>query len=712
MAKAKQSKHKLEIPVKLAGDGDGSPEMAAYLYDRQGQVVEHSPIVKNKIALQSDRPLNGLRLAIGPAFSPQQRINPPSLESLKQMNAFFVRPQIDLENIPERLQLPPGFWENWLLKFCTVQGRVVKPYDQEDGTEEIWPVCRARVHICEVDPIRLILPRLPDREIFRLRDELLDISTKSWPPELPEVPDIPVPPGPGPDPVPLFGNKIDPQITAENLFHGPKIVQPKAIKQSQDALLSPDIKFALGSHSATALKQTFLQNPHILRPWLCFWPWLDNWFYRCDELQVVETDDEGKFSTFIWYPQLGDIPDLYFWVEYFIDGEWTTVYRPSIRCNTWWDYKCGTEVVLSVTDPRVEGCKQIPSYDGKQIIVESMGLSVPVDEIYSKIDAGLHGQIGTVKPNVLDYTRGKNAPFGGIIYPRVHFGKGLRASGITHYRWSFRELSEASFTVIDNPVTKYYDGGSEVGLKPVLLSGGLGNEYYVEIPGSPPEGEDWFSRTGKQVIDESSAQWVTPKLGKFILKLELFKDISGTKNLVNLTAENVILRDGFERLAAADRVYPESSSEIMGYNIILHIDNRPCTGRIEPVELSQGSSLTPCGFYEYESNSEVELKFEASHPGGFARFDYTTTRVATRLENASVENGLVEDENIGRFALNEMTGLYKNSFEVNNLLTTECNKAAFAQSLHVRALATDGSSRLSRYDAGDIRAFALTPKET
>jgi len=31
----------------------------------------------------------------------------------------------------------------------------------------------ARVHICEVDPILLLLKRLPDKEIFRLRDELL-----------------------------------------------------------------------------------------------------------------------------------------------------------------------------------------------------------------------------------------------------------------------------------------------------------------------------------------------------------------------------------------------------------------------------------------------------------------------------------------------------------------------------------------------------------
>ncbi len=50
----------------------------------------------------------------------------------------------------------------------------------------------------------------------------------------------------------------------------------------------------------------------------------------------------------IWYLCVGDHPDLYFWVEYSIGGAWTTMYHPPVRCNTYWDYACGSEVTIRV----------------------------------------------------------------------------------------------------------------------------------------------------------------------------------------------------------------------------------------------------------------------------------------------------------------------------------------------------------------------------
>ena len=46
------------------------------------------------------------------------------------------------------------------------------------------PVCNARVHICEVDRLYWVIARLPSHDIFRLRDDLLDIVRRPlpWPP--------------------------------------------------------------------------------------------------------------------------------------------------------------------------------------------------------------------------------------------------------------------------------------------------------------------------------------------------------------------------------------------------------------------------------------------------------------------------------------------------------------------------------------------------
>jgi hypothetical protein len=64
------------------------------------------------------------------------------------------------------------------------------------GATQDMPVCGARVHICEVDRWPLIIARLPDHEILRLRDDLIDILRH---PRLPKTrPPFPFPPGPGP----------------------------------------------------------------------------------------------------------------------------------------------------------------------------------------------------------------------------------------------------------------------------------------------------------------------------------------------------------------------------------------------------------------------------------------------------------------------------------------------------------------------------------
>jgi len=67
--------------------------------------------------------------------------------------------------------------------------------------------------------------------------------------------------------------------------------------------------------------------------------------------------------------------------EYQIGSAWTTVYHPPIICNTYWNYECGTEVVIPITDPRVPWYTDPIPVPGKQVAILSIGHEVSIKEI-------------------------------------------------------------------------------------------------------------------------------------------------------------------------------------------------------------------------------------------------------------------------------------------------------------------------------------------
>ena len=81
----------------------------------------------------------------------------------------------------------------------------------------------------------------------------------------------------------------------------------------------------------------------------------------------------------------------------------------------------------------------------------------------------------------------------------------------------------------------------------------------------------------------------------------------------------------------------------------------------------------------------------------------TTVRGATEVPAGSA-SGEVAAAPAGGYARSGDT--FSGSFTVASLLGT-CPNAAFAHDLDVDAKATDGTRRLSGYDAGFLRAFAL-----
>jgi hypothetical protein len=765
-----------------------SIDMMAHVFNTQGELIGSVPVKEGQASFDLDSgQLKGARIFFAPAM-PEGRDVQPTLEAMERLKAYepvwrFDPGQLQYEVLP----IPADRFKWWPWCRCRVRGRVIK-VNTVGGVTYEQPVCDARVHICEVDPIRIILPKLPDRDIFRLRDDLLELITRPIPIPQPDPPPFTIDPG-FIDPVPdialaanVFG-KFDPSQVAVNpqplpprerlgmasALNASRIgeavalnPQPLPPKESLLMSLPLDTRSALLSNSVQSVREALIRQIDLVKPWLCWLDWLHLWFYRCDELAVLLTDGQGRFDTTIWYSCFGDKPDLYFWVEYSIGGAWTTVYNPGIRCNTYWNYACGSEVTLRIADSRVPGCGEPPVVVGKKVVVRSIGESVGVREIHG-VAAGANE--GLVKEGNIH--NGKPSPFGGTLEPRVDFGNGLAAAGITHYRWSVRPLggSEADWRPLTEPVQRYYRETVPAGNPPIYKWLTIGPDpavsgYFVALNPALPANFEQFVPSGNNHYDLATGYFdstidtdpvtsgVQPYLGKYEMKLELFKNVGGTPQLVDLTAEGIELYEATAdfpltppetdapALAVNDRIYhapTHPAGHISGYRLVVHIDNRPCFGTIEDVVVN-GAGAGPCGFLEYNAPSNTAtLRFRASHPAGFAALNFDVVRVSTFVPIASAPNSngiavadlpLVDVAGVNGFTRSSDT--FSKGVLVSDLLADvppgappahPCTRAAFAETLHVYALATDGYTRLYGLDAPvtsagqiAIKAFAITPQ--
>jgi hypothetical protein len=714
------------VVFRIGAEGNPEKPIAATLYafDAQGELISSAP-VRDGVAQLDVKPfrLRRARLFVAPDL-PESRGEKPSIRALEKLKAYEPSWRFERgRNQYELLPIPEIHWPFWLWCSCRVRGRVIK-VETVGGVTSEKPVCHARVHICEVDRIPWIIARLPDVAIRRLRDELILELQRP----------IPVDPNP-PDPVipraaRVFG-KLDARLDAVAL--NPQPLPPKV---RAEVSLPLELHAALSSGSTRLMRDALIRHVDLIRLYWCRWSWLDHfYFYNCDELAVIETDEQGRFDTTIWY-LCNDHPDLYFWVEYAVDGVWETVYKPNMRCNTYWNYECGSEVTLRLRDPRVHGCGETREILGKTVVVRTIGERASMGEIYrGSPDPAVNAKEGQRKEGWHHAT--KPSPFGATLDPRVDFGTGLKPAGITHYRWSHRPLGstlESDWRAMQAPVSRHFkiQGVIPPAYNTVQIGpdSSLPGYFFLADPDLPATAEHWEVRDYRDLASAWFDTNTLPVPGKYELKLELFKRVGTTMQRVDLTAEGV---DLFEITAATplpdsyasspatgDRLLIDpGTGHTVGYRLVVHVDNRPCFGTINDVTLG-GAAAGRCGFLEYsDGDEEALISFRASHPDNFATFDFRLVRVTTEIDHAA---GLVEDSSANGY--NRAGDTFSKTPSVDTLMTigleegeTACTRAAFAEELHVRALATNGYDRLSGLDAPrpdddtqiDLRAFAITP---
>ncbi len=734
-----------QFRIPRRGAPDNAPALSVFVFDRRGKLLAQAPLADGVARLSFDpRRAGAPRLLIAPTPKPSDRS--PTLETLKRWRAYQPPMRFRANVLEYELRpIPLHYWKWWVWCPCHVIGQVVKPVEHLQSTTDM-PVCHARVHICEVDPFWMVLPRLPDPLVLRVRDELLRLLEPPRPePRIPRLPfprPFPRPPFPQPSfPQPSFPQPVSLEVEAPRHLEfentGIAALRPRPLAPALPAIpdglreLPAPFRTALSSNSPRVLRQHILKHSELMVPLLCRWPWI--WpFLRCDEITVVETDENGRFDAMFFYPCAGDKPDLYFWVEYCVGGTWTTVYRPPLPCNIEWNYNCGEEVTLRVTDPRVPWCGELPTVEGTAIGVITIGNKINVNQLAAD---GLYN----------------GAPLGGSLEPAVWFGDGLAAAGITHYRWSYRRLGTSPadpWHVVDAPVGRHY-GVVTPGGDLIFKSYPLGPDNDVPAqtlfkipPASPPEGS-WAPQVNARANtasarfrtgDSSPPDFSIVEDGLYQLKLELFR-VSGTgSSMVVAQATGLDFKVPPANRAApfpTDQELPmvtppesmlirNGSGQVTALTLKVKVDNNPCEAAI--YDPAVPGSTQECGFFSYPDVSApaptITLSFLAHHPNQYATFRFDVSRARCSVAQASVAPAVALTSSATNGYAHGSGDRFTKQLAIASLLgslgpscSTVCSKAAFAERVHVYATATDGWSRLRYLDASALAAFALAPAE-
>src|SRR6266536_60790 len=765
MARARSKPPEGEVKVQVSAElGDlrkdeETPELAAYAFSPGGTLIDRTALSGRTVSLSipAGKEAQSVRIVVGPAVDAEhgealaELLRRGASERLLRLDPDEAIPKVDF-HVPR-----PG-WLCWLRR-CAVRGTLLKRVTS-GGVPIDLPVCGAEVEIYEVDPIHILIPKIPPDSRKRLREII------RYP--IPPIPDPPPegpfrPPRPEPDPSPIDGLIAETQrlrgtfagaegvpsaavgdfVTrselaqvAEERFRehdrgtertaqAERIVDlvPEAVEAPDRAETlaavrgladSSEVRLA-ASHGLEPFRASLVRSPELVRPLLCS---LFPHFVMTQLVGTGTTDDCGHFHTSFWQGCSSDVPDLYFVAYRRIWFLRIPIYRPlPIACHTSWNYHCGSEVKLYTSSPFAHTCPPCaPVVAGRHwVLVMAIG-NTALSRIY-----GTGATLTSTSTNVGLTDSG--APFGGLVRLRVEFDNSLRDElNIKYYRVSWKKAGTGDpYLFLDGEIHRHYAHwvGSALVLEAYSLGPHVvnGQAALFEIPPALPPIGQWSIPDA--VENTTSAKFPTggstpdyglvppAKAGIYKLRLELFDATGNPVDIGALGIHYVVPTSTdlsgtiFTTEAAALGLVPGSPVDTGNAFVMrLHVDNNPTCGHIDAPLLNGSVSADGCGVMRYSPSDTVTLGYTAKHPNGFAVRSFALVRGATPVSAPPLT---VSGKPVG-------AGTFTASPSVSSLLSAGCAIAGFAESLYVQGTATDGWSRLG-YDASDLRAFVLAPPE-
>jgi hypothetical protein len=699
-------------------------ELAAYAFSPGGKLLDLKPIKDGDVTLRVPvgAEAANVRIVVGPRLDAKQA----TVQEITRRGGVERHMRVaGAGDLKVAFPIDIGTILCWLRGRCLVRGTVLKQTTVGGQPVEL-PVCDATVEIYEVDPFPIIIAKLPQDILDRLRDVILN------PIPLPDPPPDPLDgpfPGPfGPDPGP--GDPVFmPNTLASLRFAQTAGASARSHRDAATALASNRSGDALRLSAMTAsdlqFKQALVAHEVLVRPIFCALYWR---FFTMQLVATTTTDDCGHFrTTFFNGCKNPDKPDLYFKVkQHWFFGQ-IVIYAPTpVPCYTYWNYTCGSEVTLITHHPLARTCPPCPPVvaGDNWVLFVAMG-ATSMNAIFGDSPALQSTTTATNKG-----LTGDGRPFGGVLRPQLLFDNSLRDSlGVKYYKLSWRRGSAGSWNQMLDDVVRHYT--YDVGGQPVSALYKLGPlsppdapaANLFEIPPSlPPQGvwgpviaptdyqNGLFNTTLPApgiTYDADGNEVGSDASGKFEIMLELF-DTAG--NGVNIGALGIkyFVPNVTDLTGTITTTDASTLGLVVGNTMIVtvHVDNNPTYAEIDAPTIGASSADPCCGVLEFVQGDTVTLPWRAKHKNGFATFTFTTKRVdQVVISIPSTPVGLGGNQQTTESAQTLMDTNLPAGCQAGG-----CSTAAFASLEYVTALATDGWTRLSYLDSADFEAFTLKKK--
>lgn len=697
----------IEVNVKLqpSPSGEKPPRAVAYAFTGTGHFLAKVPVDERGTATLSV-PGAGVarqvRILVGPEVPEKQTTVSELTRRGAQEQMLRVQPEGSVP--PISFVVPHQIWPCWI-RFCLVEGTLLKSA-LSAGIPVNFPVCGAEIQIYEVEPIEIIIPRLPVVVIEGLRQAVIN------------------PPQPPPPEDGMF-NVGGGSIAAASQIAAPRATSlqfatPVATVQRNAAEFSAEfstLQFLAQHATAEEFRQALIANASLIRFIICllFPRWVTGRL-----VATATTDRCGNFQSSIFLSCFNPSVNLYFTASVNYFGIEFQIYDPTpIACFTYWDYQCGTQVTLYTDSALAPCCTPCPPINAPEnyVLFRAIG-NVPLSGIYgtSTLLAGVTN--GTNMGLAADlYGWGVDSPFGGdAIYPRVEFDSSLLLSTpAAYYQISVGtpgtggKFTYTPLTGIVNRMFNHFVGGTLVtspyNLGPQVVKT-VPNLFAIP-PELPPGGGDWAYPNPP--VDLANAVFDSSLLsspGQYQLKLDLFDsngnevDIAaaGIEYFVPTTTEP----DGTINTAPASTLGLVSGNSFI---MTIYIDNNRTSAQL-PIPTLDGNLPDPtCGLLQYTGTAAspggtVTIQYYAAHPENFAVFSYKLSRGVNPLTPPTISPWT----QVG-VATNPKTVSLTAAY-----LLGGCAIAGFGEDIYVAASATDGWTRLSGYDSSPPPVgFVLAP---
>ena len=684
----------VNVALQRSSSHEAAPVPVAYAFTSSGRFLDSATIGNEGSAVLNvpiTAPVFDVRLLAGPELGGDQ---PPALSDLTRRGASeqFVRVSSDSKLSPVLFQIPHEVWRCWL-RVCFVQGTLLKRIIT-GGLPVDLPVCGAEVQIWEVEPIEIILPKLPISVIERLRQIVIDpVLAQSL------VPPAPTPPDPAPS--------LSAAALSSRLQLATATPTLNAVPTASAEFAS--LQILAQTSNAESFRQALISYLPIVRIWLCE---LIPLFVTKTLVGTTTTDRCGHFEDRLFLSCYASNPNLYFSASVrFIDFQ-VSIYAPTpIACYTYWGYECGSDVTLYTDSFFAPGCSPCAAINAAQnyVLFRAIG-GVALSSIYGASPLLPATPLGLAAGAVVV---GEDSPFGGLLLPRVEFDPSLLDDGLaSYYQISYWNTVLSQWVPLSGDISRHYN--EFVGTTLITKNYPLGPQtvgtttnLFAIPPALPPAG-DWAFPD--PAYDLANAQFPTTSLpaatvggtfGLYQLKLDLF-DAGG--NPVDIASAGITyyVPSTTESDGTVDTVDASTLGLVSGSSLVLnlYVDNRPTTAQLPGVSTPVDSTASdPCGILHYNALSDnVDIQYVAYQPGNFLDWNLGVVRgtsggVASASGNSSAGSPGVP-------------------VDFNNTVATligSCPQAAFGVSLYCAFRGTDGWSRLSAgYDSSSAIAFALT----